>query len=343
MSIAGAGTHALGMCSNALVKTIDAVDINPSQVLLAKLTAAAAAALSHPEDFAAFLGTGRDAPTRLALYKDFVRPKIPESDVAAFWDANLDTIGAGTMRCGAMERMFAVLRDHIAQHCSDRDGVVRAAHATYGDAACWKKYMPTLADDAVARLIANLPPVAGAALADAMAAANATPPVRNLVAHIVLNGTFPMEPDAARPLFLREAQHAAARAQGVLPPRLNFHVGPIQEVGPRLTQRLRADTESTSIGTGGAGYDFITLSNILNMLDSTAAAEPVVRAMASCLAPGGALLCRWTGTEALPGFVAHVFRKCGLDVDDDVNKRLLALETSVYMPELALGVKPETS
>ncbi|KAG5176579.1 hypothetical protein JKP88DRAFT_335551 [Tribonema minus] len=393
MSIAASGTHALAMCSNSLVKSIDAVDMNPNQILLSKLTAAAAAGLASADDLAAFLGnaavgdgnahvcachgalanaqcaaalnpavptdllSGGDADARAAAYAQRVRRHL-DAEAAAFWDANAATVRAGTMRCGAMERFYVVLRAYMARfgaspeglrsavhatygapamwNNASPEGLRRAVHATYGATATWNKYMPAMPEHATQRLVEGLPPVASAGLIEAMAAAQAVPPRANLVLHTLLHGTYPMDSDAHRPVFLRKERFAAARAHGTLSPRLNFHVGPIQEVGPRLAAALRSGSGSTA---AAAGYDLITISNILDMLDDVAAAKPVVQAIASCLAPGGALLCRWTGSHARPGFVSEVFRACGLKVDDAVDARLMALETSFYMPEVTLGVR----
>eukprot|EP00611_Tribonema_gayanum_P002191 TRINITY_DN1158_c5_g1_i2.p1 TRINITY_DN1158_c5_g1~~TRINITY_DN1158_c5_g1_i2.p1 ORF type:complete len:244 (-),score=91.55 TRINITY_DN1158_c5_g1_i2:761-1492(-) len=240
------------------------------------------------------------------------------------------------MRCGAMERFYVVLRAYMARFGASPEGLRRAVHATYGVTAMWNKYMPAMPEHATQRLVEGLPPIASAGLIEAMAAAQAVPPRANLVLHTLLHGTYPMDSDEHRPVFLRQERFAAARAHGTLPPRLNFHVGPIQEVGPRLAAALRSGSGAAA---AAAGYDLITISNILDMLDDVATAKPVVQAIASCLAPGGALLCRWTGSHARPGFVSEVFRACGLEVDGAVDARLMALETSFYMPEVTMGVR----
>lgn len=104
VAIASAGDNALGLLLDDPAHVL-AVDLNPAQVALVRLKAAAMRL--PPGDAAAFLGAeGR--PDRLATYAA-LRPAL-DPGAASFWDRRTSLIEAGVIHAGRFERYLATFR-----------------------------------------------------------------------------------------------------------------------------------------------------------------------------------------------------------------------------------------
>ncbi len=323
LMVAGCGTHAVAMCSSPDVASIDAVDVAPGQLQLAGLIRAGYEALESPEQLALFLGNSGSVEERRALY-----PKVRERTgpaVGAFWDQHLATIEAGVIACGGAERCQTVMRAHLPTDdfvalSKDPEAVLAALRA--GMTLDMLKQnivgMPLPAMEALAEH--GVPMIAAQASQRLLECAGKEP---DFTLEFILHGQFPMEPVAARPLFLQPEVFAAARQNGCGPDRLSFHEGPLQAVGPHLAQQK-------------GGYDLVDCSNILDMAPPEAVAT-IVREVASAARPGGTILCRG---HKPPGTLAELFRACDLKVDDELSRRGLALESSFFMTEVCVATTP---
>ena len=317
LCVAGCGTHTIALAGSPAVQSIDAVDIRSTQIMLAALTVAGTAALDSPDDLAVLLGTGGNIASRRALYRDTVRSVMPH-DVAEYWDANAATLEAGAARCGGQERIYAEIRARqcTAEWQASIENIVSSAYTT----SIVMKHMPGMPAKAIESFIPKLMERTAKGIKKHIAMIEgAGDGTLNQFAHLTLTGDYLMSPVDARPLFLQQSTFAAAKALGIGPKRLRFHVGRVEDVAPRL------------VDTNGGGFDVISISNILSLHDH-AVAEKIAR----CLKPGGALLCRWThGREV--GSLDALFRKVGLVVVDAINARMLEYESSYVMTDVCVG------
>ncbi len=78
----------------------------------------------------------------------------------------------------------------------------------------------------------------------------------------------------------------------------------------------------------------IDTSNIFDMMPDGGTA--ILQKLLPLLRPGGAVLARWTKTDA---HLAQLFRAAGLHTDEELNRRLCAAEPSMFIAECAMGFK----
>lgn len=111
LSIASAGDNSFSLLAGGAA-SVTAFDINPAQLALCELKKASFATLSHDE-FLRFVGF-LPAPgvERLALYRNRVRPMLPDFAAASF-DANSGVVAAGIVDCGKFESYFRLFRRRI--------------------------------------------------------------------------------------------------------------------------------------------------------------------------------------------------------------------------------------
>lgn len=111
LSIASAGDNSFSLLAGG-ASSVTAFDINPAQLALCELKKAAFATLSH-EAFLRFLGfLPAQGDERLALYRNRIRPLLPEF-VAASFDANPGVVAAGVVDGGKFESYFRLFRRRI--------------------------------------------------------------------------------------------------------------------------------------------------------------------------------------------------------------------------------------
>lgn len=104
LSIASAGDNSFSLLAGG-AESVTAFDLNPVQLALCELKAAAFRTLDHA-DFLRFLGFVAATPgERVALYRDRVRAALPAS-AAARYDASPDSIARGVIDDGKFESYF---------------------------------------------------------------------------------------------------------------------------------------------------------------------------------------------------------------------------------------------
>jgi hypothetical protein len=288
--------------------------------MVAQLHAAAAAALDTPEALAELLGCGDGAAPRAAAYRDAVRPHLPPA-AAAFWDAHVDTIEAGVLRCGGAERLFAAMRAALPtldprELSAKPEAIATATEAAYTPEAMCAN-VPFLSAEGAPRFAPRFRALITEALQAGAAKCASGAGEMDWLMHLALTGEYSSAGDAATPLFLRRDVYDAAKRLGCGPERLRYHAGRVEDIAPCLAE-------------ASGRFDLIAVSNILTP-DLAQSAATVAR-LKPALAPGGAILCR-TQAET-PGFAAEVFESNGLHVDSAVSARLLSRESwfmsSVY-------------
>jgi S-adenosylmethionine-diacylglycerol 3-amino-3-carboxypropyl transferase len=126
MLVASAGCTALSLLTESTVRTIEAVDINPTQLALCRLKAAAVACLESP-DLLAFLGAVPGAPLD---HWPHVARELPAAD-RALWENHRDWLAMGVLRAGNYERLFAVWRCFLHQFVA-AEGLCRDLFASPG-------------------------------------------------------------------------------------------------------------------------------------------------------------------------------------------------------------------
>lgn len=110
LSIASAGDNTFSLLTSSPTLVV-AVDLNPAQIALVELKAAAFKTLEY-ETMLAFLGfsaTGKDS--RADVY-GLLRNSLPERS-RGFWNAHPDLIQRGVIHTGKFERYFSVFRRKV--------------------------------------------------------------------------------------------------------------------------------------------------------------------------------------------------------------------------------------
>jgi S-adenosylmethionine-diacylglycerol 3-amino-3-carboxypropyl transferase len=109
LSIGSAGDNVLTLLLDG-PRRVTAIDLNPAQAALVELKRAALRTLGYDE-WVALVGA-RNGYDRLALYAR-LRNQLPTS-ARAFWDGRPETLAAGVMHCGRLERYFhGFQRQHL--------------------------------------------------------------------------------------------------------------------------------------------------------------------------------------------------------------------------------------
>ena len=322
LSIAGCGTHVVAMCSSPHVARVDAVDVAPSQLKLGALVGAAVEALSSAEELAVFIGNSGDASERKEFYPQ-VRQFL-DADLARFWDANAATIEAGLLRCGGVERCFAIVREHLPtrdlRELARQPDAVAAAFRAGMTVQAMEEQMVGVPRAVIEFMVERgIPKVAAQFSARLAECANGNP---DLMVELMLHGTFAMTPIPSRPQFLRSNVFAAIKRSGCGRDRIAWHEGPLQVVG----QQLARDTDP---------FDLVDMSNILN-LEAPDDARAIIESVKKAVRPGGALLCR-ASLDQSPGTLAQAFTECGMDVNEDLSDRAREAESSFLHNEVCVA------
>ncbi len=319
--VGSCGTNALTTAASLHVEWVDATDSLQSQIMLCELIRAAADEFSTPEELASFIDASGNEETRARQY-----PKVREhlsEEARVYWDENRATVELGIMPCGGLQRCYALFRSQLpstdpAALTKDPEAVGRALRDSM-TLEFMETYMVNMPMPAIVGFVEHALPAITRALNQRLTqlGEGADP---DFVVQSMLECTFPMNPVSSRPVFLRPETFEGLKRHGCGPGRLDFHVGPLQVLGPKLAQER-------------GGYDLVDMSNILDMVTPDVAPS-IVTAMMEAVRPGGAILCRWSKQ---PGFLGTTFTGCGLEVDGDLSRRATEAETSCFMSDVCVG------
>jgi len=320
--VGSCGTTALSVAASELVEWVDATDPAPSQIMLCHLIRAAAQELPTPEELASFLDATGDESTRAAQYAK-LRQRLTEES-RAYWDEHKATVEHGVIACGGAQRLYSMARSLLPSTdptvLVKQPDVVGQALRGAMTLEAMETHMVNMPMPAMQGFVENAVPAITRQLNNRLQQLSAGADA-DLVVQSMLTGTLAMSPTSSRPVFLRPDTFAGLESRGCGPGRLDFHVGPLQTVGPRLAKER-------------GGYDLVDMSNILDM-GTPDLAPPVVTSLIEAVRPGGAILCRWAKQ---PGFLATTFAGCGLSVDAELSRRATGAETSCFMTEVCVGM-----
>ena len=117
LSIASGGDNSFSLLS-ASPREVVAFDLNPVQLELCELKAAAFAALDHDE-FLQFLGFRPSERDRAAVYREKIRPRLSLPSGGCF-DRNPALLRAGVIHAGKFERYFRIFRRFVLPFAHSR-------------------------------------------------------------------------------------------------------------------------------------------------------------------------------------------------------------------------------
>jgi S-adenosylmethionine-diacylglycerol 3-amino-3-carboxypropyl transferase len=263
LSVASGGDNTFSLLARR-PESVLAVDVNPAQLALVELKAAAFAALPHA-DLVRFLGaTGAPrrsdplGPWRLRTYATTLRPRLG-ARARALWDAQTRRLATGVVHSGRLEGYFQLFR-RVVLPLAHRRATVDALLAPM-DPAARERFYEEVWDTPRWRLLARLffgreamgrlgrdpacfrhvdRPVGPAILARARHALSTQPAHANPYLRYILTGGFePLLPDYLRP----------------------EHHEPIRDGLSRLTLR-EATLEAVLPGLAAASLDAFNLSDV---------------------------------------------------------------------------------
>ena len=251
LSVASGGDNTLSILARG-PRSVLAVDVNPAQLALVELKAAAFAVLSH-EELVDFLGASEPprrssplGPWRARVYATGLRPRLCPA-ARAFWDARPRPLAAGVVHAGRLERYFQLFR-RIVLPLAHRRATVEALlqprdrsgrerfHDEVWDTARWRALAGLFFGRAAMGRLGRDPacfrhvtaPVGSTILARARHALTAQPTHDNPYLRYILTGSF----GSCLPDFLRPEHHQPIR-DGL--DRLTLRQGGLEEVLPSLS------------------------------------------------------------------------------------------------------------
>ena len=250
LSVASGGDNTFSLLARR-PESVLAVDVNPAQLALVELKAAAFAALSH-DQLVGFLGASEPprrssprGPWRVRVYATVLRPRLA-ARARAFWDARPRPLAAGVVHAGRLEGYFQLFR-RVVLPLAHRRATVEALLQPR-DRAARERFHDEVWDTLTWRLVARLffgreamgrlgrdpacfrhvsGPVGPAILARARHALTAQATHDNPYLGYILTGSF----GDRLPDYLRPEHHEAIGA-GL--GRLTLRQGTLEEVLPSL-------------------------------------------------------------------------------------------------------------
>lgn len=329
--VAAAGDAALALA--AAGARVTAVDINPDQLALVALKAAAARALDDAALYRWF-EVGRDAGAPDA-YRDLVRPALAEAD-RAYWDANLGALASGLHEHAGVGGPFARL-GRIARIAVP--GLARQIEtvADPGEQAAWwrRRVRPVLFGPwthFVARHTRVLAPLAPHP--DELARVRSggwTRGVADRIDGVVAAGLVREHP-WWRPVFSGRAADPGFGARWLDGDALDA----LRGAGTEPVSLVRGDLAAVLRATE-PGLAAISLSNVPDWLDEPAIRD-LAQAAAAALAPGGRVLVRRVVRPA----DGDPFAAAGL-VREPLSDRLPAQDRTSLYEAVDLYRRPGTS
>ena len=326
--VASSGENALSVLTQDRVGEVWAVDLNPAQIHLCELRAAAISALTRDEQLR-LLGSDPDrvgaagAEDRLALF-DRVSSLLPEASRFYWAERRSAEIAFGVQHVGRNDVMMRDIQDHLRAAGFDPLGrpVLEAERGAWTDvyaALMTPAYIRDLfgmASEGLAARIAGISRILGECHFRALQQSR---PERNpFVTTVFANAYASAAGEAGLPLYLQTRGQAALRRLGV-GPRLKLVVGNVLE-------------QMRFIANATGPFDLISLSNIPDWMTDAQFGDAVAAARA-CLTPGGALLARTaTGSPMIQQVMDRELRsKPGL------NSRLAEVERGPWFRTIAAG------
>jgi S-adenosylmethionine-diacylglycerol 3-amino-3-carboxypropyl transferase len=250
LSVASGGDNTFSLLARR-PESVLAVDVNPAQLALVELKAAAFAALSHA-DLVSFLGASRAprrsdplGPWRSSVYHEALRPRLG-ARARDLWDAEPRRLAAGIVHAGRLEGYFQIFR-RVVLPLAHRHATVDALLAPR-DRAARERFYDEVWNTPVWRLLVRLffgreamgrlgrdpacfrhvhQPVGPAILARARHALTAQSTHDNPYLRYILTGSF----GERLPDYLRSEHHEAIR-DGLY--RLSLREGSLETVLLRL-------------------------------------------------------------------------------------------------------------
>lgn len=326
--VASSGENALSLLTQHRVGEVWAVDLNPAQIHMCELRAAAVAALTRDEQLR-LLGSDpgqvgdAGAEDRLALF-DRVSSLLPEASRSYWAERRSAEIAFGVQHVGRNDVLMHDIQDQLRAAGFDPLGrpVLEAELGAWTDvyaALMTPAYIRDLfgmASEALAARIAGISRILGECHFRALRQAQ---PERNpFVTTVFANAYASAAGDSGLPLYLQMRGQAALRRLGV-GSRLRLGVGNVLE-----QMRLLASADGP--------FDLISLSNIPDWMTDAQFGDAVAMARAS-LTPGGALLARTaTGSPMIQQVMAR-----GLRSEPGLNARLAEVERGPWFRTIAAG------
>jgi S-adenosylmethionine-diacylglycerol 3-amino-3-carboxypropyl transferase len=255
LSVASGGDNTFSLLARR-PESVLAVDVNPAQLALVELKAAAFAALPLA-DLVVFLGAAGAprrsdplGPWRLSTYATALRPRMSER-ARSLWDARPRLLARGVVHSGRLEGYFQLFRRVVLPLAHRRDHGRASPRRTMPRGAFTRRTRPAGAARAALRALAGPPgrdppasgvdrPVGPAILARARDALGAQPIHGNPYLRYILTGSFgPLRPDYLRP----------------------EHYEPIRDGLSRLTLR-EGTLESVLPSVAASSFDAFNLSDV---------------------------------------------------------------------------------
>lgn len=313
--VASGGCTALTLLSSPHVARVDAVDLNPAQLFLTELKRVAIDCLTLDEQRRLFGAEDASSTERLSLYER-LRPELTPA-AREHWDARPNEVAYGLGRVGRFEQMLGELAD--AFHHEGLDPASRPTEAMGSDA--WNGIFGRVFDDnrlsselgtASVAYASELPTWQRISRSLAESLKRTRTSDNYFLAHV-----FPSEAPASPPCLDPGVQEAIKRAGTH---RMHLHRGP-------LLGRLEALSRSGQ-------FDLVQTSDVTDWLPREER-RALVRAAASALAPGGALLARRMNGEGelAPCISRH------LEVDAEMSARFSHKERTFLYREVVVARK----
>jgi len=329
LCIASSGETALSLLTREEVALVDAVDLNPWQAYMSELRRTALLFLSRDDQLRLFamdpsICRKGDEEERKRLYHS-IRYFLP-TEVREKWDGRLDKeVAFGLGHVGQSEIINHDIQEKLAEanydplRHADRPALARDPDFL----SCFKK---VYCYDNFRRRFANLHIDTQAM--DEMIHRHLEVLSRpnlgeNYFFHYYYTN-YHIDKDKGLPLYLQEQEQEKIKLLGATSERLNFHIGDVTEVAPRLKNARDRP------------YDVISISNILDWIPESSAPD-FVGVFFPLLAEGGMLIARH---ETKPkSYFAALAKKTKFRFDPEFNRHLFSAERSLLIRDTVAFIK----
>jgi S-adenosylmethionine-diacylglycerol 3-amino-3-carboxypropyl transferase len=328
LMIVSSGENMLSLLTQAMVASVDAVDLNPAQLHLCELRRAALEHLTRDEQLRLFgahpsFPRGGDTAERLALFER-VSPHLSD-DGRSYWEVRRDQeIAFGVQHVGRNDIIMHDICERL--RAAGFEPLGRAPEAA--DLPAWKavytglmtadyvRQLFGLPSEALAARIASISGIIGEyhfrALQQPHAAHNPYLTTVFASAYATTAG------EDGLPLYLQQDGQAALQRLGTQE-RLRLHAG-------NMLERM------VPLADAYGSFDLISISNIADWMTAEQFAATVTNAR-GCLTPGGALLAR---TATGSPMIVDVMEQ-HMATDNAFNDQLLLVERGPWFRTLAVG------
>jgi S-adenosylmethionine-diacylglycerol 3-amino-3-carboxypropyl transferase len=328
--VASSGENVLSLLAQDTIASIDAVDLNPTQLHLCELRRTAARQLTRDEQLRLLgcdpaISRAADQAGRLTLFER-IRPFLPVPS-RAFWDERRDNeIAFGIHHVG---RNDIAMRDIQAHLLAAGFAPLRRPLAD-ADLPKWRSVYTDLMTAPYVRDLFGLPSEALAAKIAAISGYLGECHFRALqqpyaernpfVTTVFADAYATAAGEDGLPLYLQLRGQAALRQLGT-EDRLRLHTS-------NMVERM------VPLADAYGPFDLISISNIADWMTDVQFGALVIQAR-SCLAPGGALLAR-TATSST---MIREVMATGMTTDPDFDAELLEVERGPWFRMIAVGFR----